>query len=89
MGFTALREASMRDLAPMVTLLLKNGADTSMQDNVGYTALADAAQYDRRAIVQALLEGGADPNIHNLSHRTALMQASQTWAAHTCLSATH
>jgi ankyrin repeat protein len=73
----------------MVTLLLKNGADTSMQDNVGYTALADAAQYDRRAIVQALLEGGADPNIHNLSHRTALMQASQTWAAHPCLSATH
>ena len=77
---TALMLAAMNGHAPVVKLLLENGAQV---DQVCYrsdtTALMLAAGYGHAQVVELLLEAGVAKDVHELecgARYTALMQAS-------------
>ncbi len=60
----------------IVKLLLEEGANPDIQNNIGWTVLIFAASKGHTAIVKLLLEHGADPNIQEEDGWTALI-----WAA--------
>lgn len=55
-GKTALMDAAETDRSSIIQLLLKHGADYTVQDNSGFTGLHHGASRDNRASVQCLLE---------------------------------
>ncbi len=63
-GETALMMAAQVGVLPVVTLLLKHGAQVDVRDsNYGQTALMFAARAGHADVVAALLARGANPNV--------------------------
>ena len=59
-------------------LLLENGADPEIKDNVhGQTSLSRAAIYGRKEVVKLLLESGADVDSKNNYDETPLSLAAK------------
>jgi len=75
-GDTPLNNAALRGHTKIVTLLIKAGADLSIQGNSGYTALIWVAWRGTTKIVKALIESGADVDVQSESGYTALMCAT-------------
>jgi ankyrin repeat protein len=72
---TALIIAGSKGSLPIVTALLKAGADVHAKGNSGATPLHEAVGSDDVAITKALLDAGADPNAKNSAGRTPLLEA--------------
>lgn len=64
-----------RQLATMITNLIRRGAEVHMRDRNGDTALAIATRRGLRPAVTALLSRGANPNTRNYQGRGILSQA--------------
>ena len=62
---------------PTLNLLLKNGADPNLSNNLGETALTVAVRANRHGIMHALLAHGAKLSHHTLSGRSVLHEAAQ------------
>ena len=69
--------ASAPHLGPIVTLLLKHGANASVctSGSLKNTPLHLAAEHGCAAVVKALLEGGAQPNVRNAEGHSPLHRA--------------
>lgn len=75
-GRTALMFAASGPFPEAVRLLLENGADVNVQDNVEhYTALMYAAAEGLLENVKLLIEHGADPLINDIDGDNALVFA--------------
>lgn len=59
---TALIIATAKGFSGFVELLLDNGANTEIQDNMRNTAIFQAVRRRNQFLVQTLLEHGANPN---------------------------
>jgi ankyrin repeat protein len=78
-GMTALMEASLRNRAMMVRLLLKNGADAeAVENSLGCNALTFACLSGSFEAVRILLDHGGNVNAQDRFSRTALMAAAAT-----------
>lgn len=76
-GTSALRWATQREYADIVTFLLDAGADINAASYTGWTALLDACFFnDDVEMVRLLLEQGADVNHVTEMNGTALMFAA-------------
>jgi len=71
------REASNRNPADAVALLLEAGADPNAKTPDGDTALHLAAFAGKMTIVRALVDGGADMNVKDAAGKTALQVVSE------------
>ncbi|KAK6961526.1 krev interaction trapped protein 1 [Biomphalaria glabrata] len=60
-----------------VEILLKQGYNHSVLDNVGYAPIHYAAKYDYISVVEALLIGGCSPNLVDSTKTTALHMAAK------------
>ena len=76
-GTAALKFASFHGHNEIVHLLLENGSNPNMTDNIGTSSLMAASQGGYTEIVHLLLEAGADPNLVSRSGQSAL-----TWACY-------
>lgn len=74
---TPLMLASMLGLVPMVTMLVKKGADVDTDDENNNTALHMAAWQGYEGVADILLGGGADPMSRNVWEETPLMLAAE------------
>lgn len=76
-GTTALMEASLRNRAKKVLLLLENGADKEVvEDSFGCNALTFACLSGSFEVVRILLDHGGNVNAQDRLSRTALMAAA-------------
>jgi ankyrin repeat protein len=75
MGWTALRQASVRGYTDMARLLLDNGADVNQKGRSGATALMDASWRGHVVTARLLIGRGADVNAVNDYGTPALNQA--------------
>lgn len=71
-----LHVAAERGSEQMASLLLQNGAITSVIDDYGRTALLVAATYGHVGVVKLLLEYGADVNTTNLLQQCTALEAA-------------
>ncbi len=62
-GWTPLMIASANGHKEIVSILLENGADPNIQNELGRTALQYAVRYEFIEIIQMLLDYKADPNL--------------------------
>ncbi len=62
---------------PVISLLIKRGADLNAKDNSGKTALVYAVMRANTTTIKLLLDAGADPNIVLRDGSTVLMEAVQ------------
>ena len=74
-GWTPLQYASTKGQAPMVKLLLANGALPNEISPEGNTALFMAVQTDSLETVQLLINAGADPGASNLKAQDSIDMA--------------
>lgn len=86
-GFTPLMEAVLaavnapqKQLEPLVTRLLRAGADVGARDAHGRTALHLAAMTDERWLIQLLLDSGADKRLKDDRGATPLKYAKSSGA---------
>lgn len=76
-GRTALGEASHHGVPEIVRMLLENGAQSNISDNLGYSPLHRAAQSGCAGVVNLLIDlGKADVNAANQDGWTPLAEAS-------------
>ncbi len=78
-GNTALMEAIYNYRTDTAKVLIENGADLNMQNNLpfGKTALINAVERDLEDMVIALINKGAYLDIQDISGQTALIKAAQ------------
>ena len=76
-GWTALHFASAQDRPGIVTLLLAQGADSTLKDPAGFTPLHYAALHGNTEVVQILLNAGAHINAKTNAGKTPLDLARQ------------
>ena len=76
-GQSALIYAANNGNAPIVNLLLENGANVNDQDDEGNTPLMIASERGHQETVKLLIESGANMNAQDEYKRTALMRASE------------
>jgi ankyrin repeat protein len=74
-GRSALHYAASEDNPEAVARLLRDGADTNLQDHRGWTPLHFAAQANSARCVEMLLRGGANPTLSDSDGNTALFRA--------------
>lgn len=74
-GMSALHLAIRDDQMPILTLLLREGADLEMRCAKGMDALHLAVEYGREIMVESLLGAGAHPESRNVLGSTALHMA--------------
>lgn len=60
----------------LLKLLIKEGAELELRDDVGRTALLWAAEYGRSEAVALLLDLGSDPNVRDIQGMSPLHHAS-------------
>ena len=72
-GQTPLHLSAIMGHSAIVQYLLRNGADTSVQDNSGATPLHEAVRYGNIDIATALLNAGADVNAKDNLGKTPIM----------------
>lgn len=80
--------AALFNKPDLAQLLLDNGADPNVVDDLGFTALHYAAALSRHAVAEVLLTGGADPNARSANGTTIVDTVAddemrQLIAAHT------
>ncbi|XP_046554206.1 putative ankyrin repeat protein RF_0381, partial [Haliotis rubra] len=76
-GDTALHIAAERESAECVDMLLKAGADVTVQNNTGDTPLHRAAGWGSSECVDVLLKAGADVNVQDNTGVTPLHGAAE------------
>jgi|SRR6218665_2341390 len=79
-GRTALHMVAYSDNITVAEMLIANGAELDVTENViGETPLNTAAAHDRQEMIKLLLESGADVTIGDKNHQTPLhkLQAVQ------------
>ena len=63
--------------APLVTLLIKHGANPNSRNDRGQTPLAGAVFKNEEAVIDALLAGGADPEFGIPSAKDSIIMFGQ------------
>lgn len=72
-GQTPLHLASIAGHTPVVSYLLRNDAQTDVQDSSGATPLHEAVRYGHTEIASLLLQAKADPNAKDNLGKTPLL----------------